>query len=230
MALWELGHAEGEDPSWAGVGRALRVGPAQLRGLRASSDVEVPRELGAFRSAPEGQGGPAAQPERVQTPWVRLYRNRLVVADVLTAAVGAAVATLIGPTPEARPSYALLTLWLVVVWPLLLLACSGYDRRFLGVTVDEYRAVTRAAIALLCLGGVAAIVLNVTVSRGYLFVLLPMLTALGLVGRRLSRFWLRRQRRMGNMMERAIIIGQNGAAVELIRTLRRCPDQGLLPV
>lgn len=162
--------------------------------------------------------------------WFRAYLWRVVVSDLASAAIATTLATLLGPGGELHREYALISAGIVVIWPILILLLHGYDRRYLGVTVEEYRALGAATLSLLGVAGVLAVSLNVLPSRAYLLVVLPALFTLSFVAHRLCRAWLKGQRTQGRLMQRALIVGHPDAAQDLIRSLRECPDQGLLPV
>lgn len=126
--------------------------------------------------------------------------------------------------------YALLSLAAPLAWPLSLMLAQGYQRRYLGVTVQEYRAVGRGIIGLLGAMAVAAVLVNVALSRGYLAFFLPGLFLGSLVARWLLRSWLAACRRSGTMLQRAVVVGRADAAAELVRSLNKHPEQGFLPV
>jgi len=181
------------------------------------------------REAPDGRHQPAPTRTR-RGAGSGAYLWQVVTMDLLAGVLAASVATALGPQADVRPGYWIVSLAVVVAWPALIAVNHGYDVRYLGVTVDEYRAVGRSVIGLTGLVGVAGVVLTAAMSRGYLLVLLPILFALSNCGRLINRAWLRHQRSQGALMQRTVVVGGRDAVARLIRTLKDSPNQGLLPV
>ncbi len=170
-------------------------------------------------------------PRRAERPhWSNAYLTRLVATDVTVASLAVGLAVWLGPAAEAKSSYALMSVAAPIAWPLTILFAQGYQRRYLGVSVQEYRAVSRGIIGLLGAIAVGAVVANVSFSRGYLVYLLPALFLGSLVARRVLRSWLARQRRASSMMQRTVVVGRADAVADLITSLTKHPQHGLLPV
>lgn len=186
-----------------------------------TSRLDVPMEL------PEPSAPPIAA-ERTGS-WARGYQRRLLVTDIAAAAIAGGLAVS-GPEQTVRPQYWLASVVVLALWPMCVCLVHGYERRYLGVTVDEYSAVARASLVLLGVAAVSAVALNVALSRSYLLILLPLVSMLSLLGRFGMRIWLRRQRAAGRLMQRAVVIGRADLAADLVRTLTTYPDQGLEPV
>lgn len=202
---------------------AGRAGPS--RELSVLVGGRSPRRSSpwAERAVPE----PRAQGAK---RWTTSYLRRLVVADVLAASLAALLATTLGPLVEMSHVYWRISVLVVVVWPVLVLLARGYDKRSIGVTVNEYRTVLPATLGLLALAGVSAVMLNVALSRAYLLILLPSLCFLALVARRSCRLWLMSRRRHGALMQRTLVVGTGAAVASLAATLKATPNQGLEPV
>lgn len=156
--------------------------------------------------------------------------RRLVAGDVLAAATAGSAAATWGPQAFMQAQYWKVAAVGLIVWPLLVMLTHGYEARYLGVTSDEYRAVDRAALLLFGLVGAVAIVVNETVSRGFLLIWLPALFLASTLLRAVLRAWLNRERSKGRMMQRALLVGNRDAVEKLAYSLRRCPGEGLLPV
>src|SRR5690242_19320014 len=81
-------------------------------------------------------------------PWFAGYRRRAVALDALVGltagGLGAATA-MDGASLSLRLAA---TAAMPVAWVVSLLLCRGYERRFVGVTAEEYRAVGRAVVLL----------------------------------------------------------------------------------
>ncbi len=117
-----------------------------------------------------------------------------------------------------------------VLWVLALALANAYERRYLGVSGEEYRAVGRALVGTLAALGVVSFLLDAQLARSYVLVVLPLLLIGGLVTRRHMRVWLDRRRRNGEFMQRTVVVGRADAADSLLRSIKAEPSQGLLPV
>lgn len=166
-------------------------------------------------------------PRRV---WPHTYRIRLIIADVIVALLASSVASLLGPHAGSRLTYALGLLIVPLIWPVAVALTHGYQQRYIGVTVDEYRSVGRALVAIVAFLAALALILNVSLSRWYLVFLLVTLYGGGLIARALLRRWLIGQRRSGRLLQRTLVIGRHDAASDLVHFLSEHPEQGLLPV
>ncbi|WP_324603354.1 sugar transferase [Dermatophilus congolensis] len=159
--------------------------------------------------------------------WSRMYLHRIVVLDVISAVLGLFLALKIGPTrDEIAGGYILASAPIPLVWVGILALCHAYERRYLGVSDEEYRTVGRAVVGMLGLLAVAGMFTKGQWSRAYIITLLVSLFVLALVNRRIMRWWLHKNRRNGRLMQRTVVVGRADAAAELIRQIKRSPDQG----
>jgi exopolysaccharide biosynthesis polyprenyl glycosylphosphotransferase len=150
-----------------------------------------------------------------------------VLVDLLTGAVAAVVTGLLafkGPDPLKLAVYAAAV---AVVWVLTLSLSHGYERRYLGTTTEEYRAVFRGAVGLFCLIAFASYALRLPLARDTVVIILPLLMAFGLVARHTIRRRLYRRRLHGRDLERTVVIGDVQSIGRLIREIRRAPSQGM---
>lgn len=176
------------------------------------------------RSTPPSRSARHTKPT---APWHVGYRRRALVADITTALVTSA-ATIVVPVGSAPASVRWgVALVLPGVWLLMLQLFHGYERRFLGITTDEYRAVARAALSL---GGFAVLsswVLHFELARGLVLVIVPLLIVLGLLARNLLRRSLMRRRTNGLDTQRTVVIGNVRTVGPMIRQLQQAPGEGM---
>ncbi len=158
------------------------------------------------------------------------YLRRVVVADLIVAFVASGLAVLLRFGVELRLEYLLATLAMPFVWVLALSLSNGYERRYLGVSTEEYRAVGRATIGVTGLVAVGAYLAHQDVARRYTLMLILFLFVGGLLVRHISRRWLQEQRAEGKLMQRTLIVGRADAAAALVRSIKAEPGQGLEPV
>ncbi|GMA40705.1 sugar transferase [Mobilicoccus caccae] len=170
----------------------------------------------------------------VRTPttpaWVSKYLVRVVSLDVLVGVVAALLASLLRFGEALTWQYVLLSLFIPPMWVLALGLSNAYERRFLGVAVEEYRSVTRAVVGVLAVLAVSAFILNVLLARLYVLILLPVLLLGGLLARFVTRRWLLAGRARGDLMQRTVVVGRADAVGALVRSVKSEPSQGLMPV
>lgn len=177
--------------------------------------------------APSIDGDIFAVPPR-RGSWSARYVKRLVACDLLAAVVAVVAAIALGPGREDfSTGYLAASLAMPFVWVLMLGLARAYERRYLGVSEEEYRAVGRAVVGLLSLMAIGGLFVKAQWSRMYVVTLVVLLFVLGLVVRRAMRHWLHSRRRQGALMQRTVVVGRADAAAELIRNIKRSPDQGL---
>lgn len=163
--------------------------------------------------------------------WSDTYTRRLVGLDLVVGAVVVALALVIGPAPgDVGRGYIVASAAMPFVWVLTLALSRAYERRYLGVSDEEYRAVGRATVALLGMLAVSGLFVKVQWSRLYVITLIVGLFAFGVLARRIMRHWLHRRRRLGSLMQRTVVVGRADAVAELIRNIKSSPDQGMEPV
>lgn len=167
----------------------------------------------ALENAPAtAQDVPRASPEK---SWLRSFRTRLMVTDVVIVLASVAAALLLrvaGGAPVSStvfPTYApvLLPSAAVVVWIWMLAAHRTRDVRVLGSGAAEYRRVLNASVLSFGFLAIAALALGIEGSREYFLVAFPIGTVLLIIGRWNFRQWLSGQRRFGHYLSRALVIG-----------------------
>lgn len=209
------------DPMWA----ALRSDTAEWwDGEESHSRKEDSRHLAAVSNVSAGVRA-----------WRLQYRQRIIVADGLCALLVGMFSVLVSvPFRQVVPiPYVLITLISPAVWILMVAACHGYDRRYLGIGTEEYRAMVSAAIRLLALVGFLSYALYTGrpyLSRAFVCVYFPVLLATAILARHALRAQLHHARRCGRACHRAVVVGRPHAVRTLVTELQHDPIHGILPV
>ena len=162
--------------------------------------------------------------------WQVSLVRKLLVLDLIAAALGSNLALVVrfGATPSHF--YELWSLLLPIVWVLTCASARGYEPRFLGSGSEEYRRVFDAGVRLLALTALLSYSLRLEIARLYVLVALPATLGLTLLLRHAARQGLRRRRARGQSLHRVIVTGRERACAELVRQLRREPAAGFLVV
>lgn len=163
-------------------------------------------------------------------PWTRKYLRVLVTADMAIAFLAGAAALPWRAEFQQHPGYWALTALVPLLWVTLVAAIGGYQRRFLGVSSQEYYAAARAALLLFVVLASASFIADSNLGRAYV---LPMVIALligSVVLRRVMRGHVASQRSRGLCMQRTLLVGRADSVASLIESIAREPSQGLLPV
>ncbi|MGY1709504.1 sugar transferase [Geodermatophilus sp. SYSU D00758] len=115
----------------------------------------------------------------------------------------------------------------VLAWPVVNLLLGTYAERRLGTGGDEFRRVVVAGLITMAgYGGVAAVT-GASWLDSLLLWAAPATVVLTLLGRWLNRIRLHRARRRRLMTKQAVLIGREGAVLDLARRIRRDPAAGL---
>lgn len=124
-------------------------------------------------------------------------------------------------------AYALLPLgWLILLW-----ANGAYDRRHLGLGTEEYKRVSRAAVAVMASVSFIAFATKTDLSRLSVATALLAAAVLILIGRTLARRVLHMlRRRQGTATHRMLLVGTLPEAREICTAVARAPEAGLVPV
>lgn len=179
--------------------------------------------------APSLGASPADRPDPHGT-WVRAYLVRTIALDLVVGAACAVLASLLRFSDDVMWPYQLIGLLIPFAWVGALAMANAYERRFLGVSGEEYRAVSRAVVGLLAVLAVSAFLANVQLARLYVLYLLPALMVGGLLVRYRMGRWLIAQRESGRLMQRTVVVGRADAAAALLRSINADPQQGLKPI
>ncbi|GAA5212236.1 sugar transferase [Microbacterium kyungheense] len=194
------------------------VNPADPAPVAAPRVIDaVPRTLITPRNAP-------AIEQRLA--WQRRYRARLALTDTLVVLVSAGVAAWIQIAGVAKVDladapwqYGRVFVITFLIWSLMLVLFQTRDPRVLGQGTTEYRRVAHAtglAFGMLASGFV---ILQSQGIRTQLLIALPLGMAGMLLGRWTSRQWLIRQRRVGEFLSRAIVVGNRSDVEYVVRSV-----------
>ena len=159
--------------------------------------------------------------------WPGGYLRRALLVDVATAIVVGVLAVVlpVGDAPVAlRVAVAIA---LPVVWVATLFVCRGYERRYLGTTTEEYRAVARSALVLVAALVLGSWILHLEISRGLVLVVFAALLVGGLVARNALRRSLQRRRSAGLDMQRTVVVGSAASVAGMIRQLDKASGAGM---
>lgn len=169
--------------------------------------------------------------------WAGHYLRHVILADALCALCCVAVAVVASGAIPGRDSVPVPYLAVVVssplAWVAALAACHGYERRYLGVGAEEYRAVSAAAVRLLAFSAFASYAAYTDrpyFSRYFFLILFPLLLVTSLLARFGARRQLHQARWKGRSVQRAVVVGQNASVSGLVSDLRREPVHGIHPV
>ncbi|MEP7036176.1 MAG: sugar transferase [Dermatophilaceae bacterium] len=159
--------------------------------------------------------------------WLLQLRRNAVLVDLSAAVVVVVAANYFrfGVKPSWR--YFVLSILVLPAWVLAIYLAHGYERRFLGVGTEEYRAVVRAAVGLLATIALVSYAMKVDIARGYVVLVCPGLLVMGLFGRHRLRRWLQAQRSRGRGMQRTLVIGRADSAASMIREITRNTADGM---
>lgn len=196
----------------------------------APGSAPVPSDTTEAAPAQDGlQDVPQAQSsfETPRRPWHVGYTQRAVVVDA-TAALAAGIVGALVPLGRASTELRITTtLALPLAYLLALVLAHGYERRFLGTSANEYRAVVRAVVGLVAMAAGVSWLLHAEFARGLVLVLAPSLLLLGLLGRHLLRRHLLAHRLAGRDTQRTLVIGNVRTVGPMIRQLRRAQGSGM---
>ncbi len=171
----------------------------------------------------------AADQRRVQrrqarADWLNGLVRWLMFCDGLVALIAALLALYLRFGAAAgRPGntvYLVLTFALPVLWVGTLYLGRTYEHRFLGDGTDEFRRVFEMAVRFFATLTIILYAANWDMARGYMIVVLPVMTIGSLLVHFAGRVLLQRAERGGAVAQRVLIIGTERATAEMVRNLR----------
>ncbi|MBV9446963.1 MAG: sugar transferase [Streptosporangiaceae bacterium] len=165
-----------------------------------------------------------------QATWTRDYLRWTAIADFCCACAGVFVAVDLRFGKHIDASYVALSLALPVCWLAALWLAGGYDVRFVGTGSDEFRRVLNAGVGLTAATAISSYATNIELSRAYLVIAVPSVTAFDMMTRFAIRKRLHRRRAAGLCMQSVVAVGHAPAVANLITELRREPYHGLTVV
>lgn len=167
--------------------------------------------------------------------WRRWYLRVVVVADAVGVLVGALLANQVRSSGDAalviggsvRLPYAVVSLFLAVIWVLTLTFNRVFNARVLGAGTDEYRRVLDAIIRMLAVVAAIAFFADVNLSRSYVAIVGPVALVWTLGAHWAVRQWLHGRRRAGSCQQSTVVVGSLSHTEALVRHLRQFPYVGL---
>ena len=226
---------EGLDRLEARLADALTGPPVAVAGA-ASVAVETAPGIDL---SPSSEAGTATTPSvgPAFAVWARRYLTTIALWDVAVGATAALVPSVVSNTLSASwVRIAVLSAIGAVVWPVVVAAMKGYQRRAVGVGSDEARAVLRAWVAVVVVGAMSAeLVPSLTeIERDALLKLAvtgtPFAVLLSVAGRFLARRYLHHQQHVGRFVRRVVVVGSAAAAKQLIGRLANESAYGMAVV
>jgi exopolysaccharide biosynthesis polyprenyl glycosylphosphotransferase len=145
----------------------------------------------------------------------------IVTVTVLLAALGRNnLLTFVSHTAVQGPVMRV-ALPLVAAWILLIGFRGGYDRGVFGAGADEYKAVVSASLLTAGMLGIGCYLTKFQLSRGFFVLTFVLGPALLLVSRYTLRWWLHRQRRLGTLQQRTVMVGSSDHVDAIAAVLAR---------
>jgi exopolysaccharide biosynthesis polyprenyl glycosylphosphotransferase len=130
---------------------------------------------------------------------------------------------------ELDVPYIVLSTVVVVIWVVMLGATESRTPRVLGIGTAEYARVVRVSVQFFASLVVVAFLLKLDIARGYLLTAFAVGLALLLLSRWAWRQWLLKQRSLGRMSARTIVVGNRAGARHIAdQFTRRFPHAGYL--
>ncbi len=157
--------------------------------------------------------------------WVRGYRMRLIMWDLVSVMVCAAVIYL----SETGPGLSRVIMLAIspLIWVLALGLVQSYSSAHLGTGSAEYRAVGRAAMVVAATFGLLFFVSDVRVPRQLLVPLVPACLVVGLIVRWAMRNDLHRRRSQGSCLHDTVVVGRADSVEALIKEIDSSPESGM---
>jgi len=188
--------------------------------------VQRSRSMGASPLAPAAEALTAPVRGRTGTPgWVTAYRAVAVTGDGLVAAAAALVCYLLrfGAEPNRY-------LWLVIVapviWVAVLYSSRVYDQHRFGAGAEEYRAIGRAGLLLVCGVALVSYVFHAELARGIMLPLAPMVVGGSLLAHWQLRNRLNYRRRGGECLLATVVVGRADSVASMIREITTAANTG----
>lgn len=185
-------------------------------------------------AAPRGE---VTLPRRFVTPrttetierrhfWQRRYRHRVLAADVIVVALVCGVAAIVQIVGVAHVDpfelpwmYWRVSLITAAIWLLMLALFQTRSSSIVGFGTREYQRVAHATGMAFGVLAIGFILVQSAGVRMQLMIAIPAGLPLMLLGRLVSRRWLVRQRRAGEFVSRAIVIGRQHDVERLVKSV-----------
>lgn len=181
-----------------------------------------------------GYTAAGAQPNRYSqrvsgrvVAWTRSYLLRVAFVDALCGVVAVIAALEVRFSGNFTRMYAAVSVVFPLFWLTGLVLAGAYDSRFIGSGQDEFRKILNTGVTLTAVLAIASYAVNEELSRAYLLITMPSVTALDLGARYVMRKRLHKKRATGQCMHTVVAVGHEQAVAELITELRRDKHHGL---
>lgn len=169
------------------------------------------------------------------TGWRRPYVAALVAGDAAAVTIGALMAQAVRFEGLDRSqvaagtgvSYLVISFLVAPLWAATLAGCGVYEGRRLGNGAEEYRRIFNAAVRFLAAVAVVTLAFRLSPARAMVALALPLATVLTVVNHYLARRWLHTRRAAGECLARAVVVGTEEQAGDLVRHFRRSSHAGL---
>lgn len=167
--------------------------------------------------------------------WSRRYLILLASADAVIGGIATAIPASISDTLSRWP-YAVVVIALIgmVIWPAAIGLRHGYRRRWVGVGLDELRAVMRAGTVVVVASALPTGFIAVPRGEFTLYALLklvvvavPFAVLLSLLSRFVARRILHHVQSRGVSLRNVVVVGSFSAAQQLSERIRREPYCGM---
>jgi exopolysaccharide biosynthesis polyprenyl glycosylphosphotransferase len=159
--------------------------------------------------------------------WTKQYLRNAVFIDLGCAIVAVTTALQLRFDGHFTRAYVALSLVLPLLWMAALWLAGAYDDRYIGTGSDEFRKILNAGVSLIAALAIFSYVVKTDLSRAYLVIAMPGVTALDLVARYILRKRLHKLRADGRCMSTVVAVGHEPAVADLITELRRDKYHGL---
>lgn len=165
------------------------------------------------------------RPKSTVRPWERTYVSAVLAADFFSAALVCAVALLLFASTATTPWWAV-EVAAPTAWIAAVAVAGGYDRRYLGSGVQEFRRLALGLGGLLATVATVAWLTDVSLARPMVLVGLPAAATLSGLARYAVRKHIHRLRRDGRFRYRTLVVGHVQGVDELAPRLRRNYQHG----
>jgi exopolysaccharide biosynthesis polyprenyl glycosylphosphotransferase len=208
------------------VGRTFAPGVGEI------GPIPIPRAGNRLRAVDELAPEPAAA-RRPLRRWMRRYVMAAIAVDLLAAVAALVTAVFIRLDPvvstAAAPLAALsplvgiapLTAVVPLAWVVLVHASRGYEPGELGAGSEEFRSLLRAGLLLVAGISFTSYAFDLDVSRSLVVIAVPLMVALGAVGRYGLRRRVHALRAQGRCLRSVVVVGRERAVLDLVQQLRR---------
>lgn len=195
--------------------------------------MSVAGETGHSHS-PSASTHPASRSTSAPADAKGSYARHVAVTDLAVLVVSVLIAQVAHfgfALTEARTTYGIgyttLGVCIAAAWWIALYLSGSRSRNVIGSGAEEYQRILNASFLLFGVLAIISLLLDIALSRAYLAITFP----LGLVGLMVARHqwrrWLSRQRSMGRMVSRVLVVGGTTTATEIACWFARHPGDGL---